>query len=536
MRRGAAALAALAVLAAGLAIAFAWQRGIASLYDDSVSYLVMAQALSPWETAPAAIAAAWPDQRYPPLFPLLLGVAGGAYDWRLAHAWVGVAFGAGVFLLGILGRGVSRRGLVGFMAALLFACMPGSWLNVKGILTEFPYIALSLAALLAHRRAAERPTTRSLVLLAALLAAAILTRTIGAALAAAVALAEGWRYLRLRDAARLRALAIACVGAIAVVGAWYLLRPRGGEDAYASFSAAVARNAADRGAAWLASLAASNVSAMVDAWLTALLVFWGEPWKPGFLIACIVGASGVAGTLWRAARAEADAIYVIAFFAILAAWPFPGQMYRLALPAIPLLALNAIWAWQALLARRLDEARAARWAALATAAPLVIAVLATYAYVAGRAHVPAGLEAAGYRARDIAEFYRVPFLPAAYATALAEIDVIADLDRIRATTPEKATVMWYRPEYVALLARRPGVELENPADPVGAARQIAEKRPDYVYLSAVHPRDTAHRQGDPMASLGVARRFGREVWRRDDGRGGYASALIAIDPSSLPPK
>jgi len=531
MRRATAALAALAAVAAGLAIAFAWQRGIASLCDDSVSYLVMAQALSPWESTPAAIAAAWPDQRYPPLFPMLLGVAGGAYDWRLAHAWVGLAFGIGVFLLGVLGRDVTRSALLGFMAALLLACMPGAWLNVKGILTEFPYIALSLAALVAYRHASEARSGRALAGLAVLVAASILMRTIGVALVAAVAIAEAWKYLGARDAVRLRSFAIACVAALVAVGAWYVLRPRGGEDAYASFSVAVAQNTADRGAGWLASLIASNVSATIDAWLTALLVFWGEPWKPAFLIACAVGLSGAAGTLWRAARGEADAIYVIVFFAILAAWPFPGQMYRLALPAVPLVAMNAIWLWNALLERRMEPLRAARWAAIAAAAPLVISVLAVYAYVAGRAHVPAGLEAAGYRARDIAEFYRVPFLPAAYATALAEIDVIADLDRVRSTTPESATVMWYRPEYVALLAHRRGVELENPADVAGAARQIAEKKPDYVYLSSVHPRDTAHRQGDPMASLAAARRYGREVWRRDDGRGGTAAALFAMDPA-----
>ncbi|HEX4330830.1 MAG TPA: hypothetical protein VH040_01720 [Usitatibacter sp.] len=533
MRRGTAALAAMAIVAAALAIAFAWQRGVASLYDDSVSYLVMAQALSPWEATPAPIAAAWPDQRYPPLFPLLLGVAGGAYDWRLAHAWVGLAFGAGVFLLGILGRGVTRSALVGAVAALLFACMPGAWLNVKGILTEFPYIALSLAALIAYRRCAERPTRPAFALVSVLLAAAILMRTIGVALLAAVAIAEGWRYLRGRDPVRLRGFAIACAGALALVAAWYVARPRGGEDAYVSFSASVAQNTAEHGAAWLASLVASNVSAMVDAWLTALLVFWGEPWKPGFMIACIVGASGVAGTLWRTARGEADAIYVVAFVAILAAWPFPGQMYRLALPAIPLVALNALSLWEALLARRMEGARAARWTAIAAGAPLLIAVLAAYAYIAGRAHVPAALEAAGYRARDIAEFYRVPFLPSAYATALGEIDVIADLERVRSTTPGTAAVMWYRPEYVALFARRRGIELENPADAAGAARQIAAKMPDYVYLSAVHPRDTAHRQGDPMASLEVARRYGREVWRRDDGHGGTAAALFAIDPARI---
>ncbi|HEX4780619.1 MAG TPA: hypothetical protein VH301_07690 [Usitatibacter sp.] len=531
MSRGTAALAALAVLTAAFAVAFSWQAGIASLYDDSVSYLVMAQALSPWETTPAAIAAAFPDQRYPPLFPLLLGLSGGAYDWHFAHAWVATSFGAAVFLLGLLARDVTKSALVAFMAALLFAWMPGSWLNVKGILSEFPYIALCLGALLAYRAADERPDRRRLALFALLLAASALTRTIGVALFAAVAVAEAWRFVRARDIGRLRAFAVAGAIAVAVVAAWYAVRPKGGDDAYVSFSAAVARNAADRGGAWLAGLVASNLSSMVDAWLTALLVFWGEPWKPAFVIACLVGASGVAGTLWRALRGEADAIYVIAFAAILAAWPFPGQMYRLALPALPLVAMNALWLWHELLARRAGEPRASRWTALATLLPLVFGMLAVVFYVAQRASLSGDLLAAGYRAGDIAEFYRIPARAPAYAAALAEIDVIADLERIAQGTPESATVMWYQPECVALLAHRRGVALDNPADGKGLAAQLQARRPDYLYLSAVHPRDTAHRQGDPMESLGVARRYGREVWRRDDGRGGPAAALIQMDPA-----
>ncbi len=95
--------------------------------------------------------------------------------------------------------------------------------------------------------------------------------------------------------------------------------------------------------------------------------------------------------------------------------------------------------------------------------------------------------------------------------------------------------MWYRPEYVALLAGRRGVALERPAEGRGLAAQLAAKRPDFLYLSAVHPRDTAHRDGDPMSGIApyVARRYGREVWRRDDGRGGAAAALIELDPARI---
>ncbi|HUL55624.1 MAG TPA: hypothetical protein VLT60_01410, partial [Usitatibacter sp.] len=95
-----AALALLAAIVGAVAIAFTWQRGLASLFDDSASYLVMAQAFCPWHETPAPVAAAFPAQKYPPLFPLLIALGGGAYDWRIAHAWVALSFAASVFLLG----------------------------------------------------------------------------------------------------------------------------------------------------------------------------------------------------------------------------------------------------------------------------------------------------------------------------------------------------------------------------------------------------------------------------------------------------
>jgi hypothetical protein len=90
-------LAALALVAGGVAIAFTWQPGLASLYDDSVFYLMMAQAISPFGQASPAVLAATPFDTYPPMLPVLLAMFGGAFDWRIAHAIVAVAFGASVF-------------------------------------------------------------------------------------------------------------------------------------------------------------------------------------------------------------------------------------------------------------------------------------------------------------------------------------------------------------------------------------------------------------------------------------------------------
>ncbi|HUL95828.1 MAG TPA: hypothetical protein VLT89_07440 [Usitatibacter sp.] len=533
MSRLPAALAGLALAAGAVAVAFTWQPGIASLFDDSVSYLVMAQAFSPWQPASPAIVAAFPLEKYPPLFPLLLAWGGGAYDWRIAHAWVALSFGASVFLLGLLARDAAKSAAIGFACALVYAWMPGAWLNVKGILSEFPYLALALAALLVHRRFAQRPDLARAAGLGVLLAAVFLTRTIGVALAAAIGLVELAHRVRGGDRNRFRGALVAMAIAALSGALWYALRPSGGDDAYASFGAGMARGAAEHGADWTGAIVANNLSALADAWLTALLIFWGEPWKPAFLLAALAGASGVAGTLWRAAKLEADAIYVAIFAAILAVWPFPGQMYRLALPAIPLVAMNAFWLWQRLLVLRMQAPRAARWSALAAVLPLSVCIPAALFYIAGRAGLPAPELAAGYRMTDIADFYRIPSRPAAEANALLQIGVLADLDQVRRTTPAEASVMWVVPSYVALLAGRRGVRLDRPADAAGLRAQVAAKRPDYLYLTGVHPRDTAHREGDPMASAAAARELGSVEWARPNAAGGVDALLVRIDAARV---
>jgi hypothetical protein len=531
MTRAHLALGALAAIAGAFAASFAWQPGLASIYDDSVSYLIMAQAFSPWSPVSDAVAAAWPGQKYPPLFPLLLALGGGASDWRIAHAWVAVSFAASVFLLGIHGRNATGSARLGFATALAYAWLPGAWLNMKGILSEFPYMALAFGALAwQYRLRSEAATRRDHLVLGLILAAALLTRTIGIALVAAVAIA-GIVASR-RSAARLRLMPWVIVPPLALAAAWYLVRPRGGDDAYVAFSTGMAQGAAEHGAAWALTLMANNVSALADAWFNALLVYWGEPWRPAFVVACAVGLSGIAGTVVRACKGEADGLYVLAFIAILVAWPFPGQMYRLALPVVPLVLLHALWLWERLAARFAGEERARRTVPYAAILPLALGVPAVLFYIAGRAAAGAAETAPGYRAGDIAEFYRIPDLRSAQAVALQEITVFQDLEQVGRTTPEGARVMWYAPDYVALIAGRRGVALER-RDVAAMSSQIAAAKPDYIYFAAVHPRDSARRLGNPLDGVAAALPFADPQWQRVNARGEMESVLLKADAARM---
>ena len=155
-------LAALALVAGVVAIAFTWQPGLASLYDDSVFYLMMAQAISPFGQASPAVLAATPFDTYPPMLPVLLALFGGAFDWRIAHAIV-----AACLRCERLPAGAARaahdllRARWDIACALVYALLPGAWLNVKGILSEFPYMALSFGILVLYERARERAATHA---------------------------------------------------------------------------------------------------------------------------------------------------------------------------------------------------------------------------------------------------------------------------------------------------------------------------------------------------------------------------------------
>ena len=84
--------------------AFVWQPTLATFADDSVSYLVMAQMFSPYESVSLAVAAAFPrDAFYPPLFPLVLALAGAAHDTAWAHALTALLLAASVPLIYLLG-------------------------------------------------------------------------------------------------------------------------------------------------------------------------------------------------------------------------------------------------------------------------------------------------------------------------------------------------------------------------------------------------------------------------------------------------
>jgi hypothetical protein len=484
--------------------------------------------MDPWSATPAPVAEVFALEKYPPGFPFLVAVAGGAYDWRIAHAIVAIAFAIGIGLAGWHARNVTGSKLAAFACAATLALLPGAWINLKGILSDFPYLALSLAALVLHARI-ERGTRGggAWLALAAVLAAVLLTRTIGVALVAAVAVHE-LRRLR-REHGDWRGAALAVAFPLACAGLWYLLRPAGGQDTYVAGGQGLLRGTLDHGPGWLARSALANASALAFSWRNDLIVFWDSPWQGKSILAAVLGVLALAGTVCRAARGTADGLYAAFYLAILLAWPFPAHMYRLGLPLIPVVLPAGWWLLERLLARA-PTVRGARPAALAAWLPVVLCAPATLIYVGGRATAP-GEPLGSYHRSDIAEYYRITLGPWAASVAEREIAVLRDLERIGAQTPPGARIAWYLPDYVALLAGRPAAAIPAVRDPHAFAAALRASAPDYLYVTAIPLRDEGTGGDDPLAPLRLAAPYSELAWTR--GAGKPEAALLRIDHARL---
>jgi hypothetical protein len=316
IRRNIAFAGVLAVVAA-LYFASGPSDRIGQLGGDWTWYLMMAGSYSPFSAHDAVYAAAAQESRFPPLYPLLLALVGAAENLRLAYT-VNVAclvFALGALYAWCLELGIARPWSLA--AALVVAMLPGSYLLALYPQSEYLYLALSLAALWLLARHARTRCSRDLIGAALLIAAACLTRSIGVALFAPLALA----VLRERRLAGFATIGIA----IAPLLGWQLVHqtPFG----YGRMAADIFAQATP---AWWWVQSAGMWTALRYGFGHSLVHFGGM-FAPTQALAALL----LAAALWRCVCLAADGVYVGAYLAMLTVWPFPEESTRFVWPIIP---------------------------------------------------------------------------------------------------------------------------------------------------------------------------------------------------------
>ncbi|HZQ72370.1 MAG TPA: hypothetical protein VFB08_05605 [Burkholderiales bacterium] len=497
-------LAAVTVLFAAACVAFVWQPVLASFADDSVSYLVMAKVFSPWASASEPVREAFVREAfYPPLFPLLLALAGGAERLAWAHALTALMLAASLpvlYLLAVrwLGGRWSALGVV-----LAAALAPSLWIHVKGILSEPLFLFFLLLSLLA---AGERRAR----LLALALSGLVLTRTVGVVVALAFAShALTRRGLSWRQRA---AAAWPAAAALAASACWAFLRPAATPEHYLGIIAERG-HALVAGGHVLAALQASlerQAAAIGQAWVGALMIFWVVGRAVPVVLASIVGILALAGLGLRLREGKPDAWMAAAYVGTFLLWPFDDQMTRFLFPAVPALLLYAFFT-----ASRLPRPRAALALLFLLVASLCVPALA---FMRQRSE-------AGAPYAWMTDWYRTPDLDNARRRSRTHLELLADMEEIREVCAPSDRVMWVAPSYIALLADRRGVPAPDADLPLARYREaVLAAQPQYVLLTAYHPRDTIH---DTAWQTGVAALNGQgEIVRARAGDGGVVSSLL----------
>jgi len=465
-------------------VAFCWHSVVATLGDDSVSYITLARHFSPWRPDPLAAPWAGYFANFPPLFPLLLALSGGAHDLFVGHMVVAAGAVASLFL--VHGYAREQANEAGALAvSVLFLLLPGMWLALAGILSESVFLALSLAALLYDaRRVRPESPARIHAILGLWIAAALLTRTAAIALVAAYVARLAFRAARDRQwpAARLW---LPAVIPVATQVAWLLVRPAIAVSAYQEVLGELA-------AAWLQQPVATFAESCQFLWRGWIGVFAVEAGgvRAG-LLSGLVALAGLAGAVRAALRDRIDGWYVLAGVATVFLVRYnEDNSRRLLYPLLPLLLLHAVEAVRALAGHL--PSRAGRWLPAAAFALAAAAVLPATAMIAGRAlerepYFP-GL---AYSPASMKGYYGFVDERFARAYALRDASLLGGMSFLDQWTPPGSRVMWVRPEYVAVLGRREGVPLLLRWDRATLARQVQRTRTDFVVLSVNFKNDLA---------------------------------------------
>jgi hypothetical protein len=492
---------------------------LASVADDSSNYLIMARCLSPWAGPGAAELSVCDQQYFPAGFPLLLGLTGTSGSLPLAHLVVLGAFAASLPCVWVHARAVLGSPLLAHVLVGCFAVLPGTLLGLQGILSESWYLLLTSCFFLFLTREddhAKHSRVRAAVL-GGVLGLLVCARSIGIVLMFAV-FATLMRAILSRvrsDRDRSFAWGVLAV-AVMVAGVINRVFPP-------------ARTSHDYGAIWSGLLESvpdipgylgAQGAALAQAWATYIALYWTDDrplvWlgMTGLLAVALVGLS------WRLLRNELDAWYVSAYLAVLALWPYPGQMLRFLFPVMPLLMLQGAWLL-AQVCRSRPRARVAAW--LAPALVLSVA-LPAQAFLLGRAELARAL-----RMNPVYEWLRKPGAEEARRELGLQNAMLADLQALRAALPADAVVAFYEPSYVALLAGRRAVALAFPVDDA-AWRSARNAGASHVLLTRIHPR-LSRSAIDGLAIVAPPPSGARLVWcSREPLQGMETSCLYELPP------
>jgi hypothetical protein len=522
----------LLAVAAPAMIHFAASDVIASLGDDSVSYLMLARYILDPEDG---INRAWVgyQSHFPPLFALVLAITGGAWNLATAHAVVAAFAILSVVLLYRYAALLLGGNAAGLLVAGLFLLTPTAWISISGILSESLFLFATLCALYYYetRLAGPDAPLHRWMVFGILLGATVLVRTVGVALVlaygvhvlvAAVARTPGPGLTK-------RLLPFGPVALM--VALWLLWRPKPEGFNYQSVTSNILN---DLLLADPIRFLRSCAQVTLGGWTRTFTADSDVHWLPKVVFG-IVGLLGIAGAILRARANRIDGWYVLAMLPIVSVWLFSEDSNRrLLYPLVPVLIIHAA-VFIAVVIRRIPSQRHRRiLVAAAVALPTVLcfpAWLLVQSKSLDRDTIHPGLR---YRYSDMTDYYTTIDVKTARAMVSKHAAILGGIESLQTVTPPGSRVMWLRPDYVAVLGHRRGLPLYYRWSPEDFFREIQRSKADYMIASSLLKADMDGGEGNPALLFNRALQVSGVAHSvRSSGMDGYEIAVLKIDPAAV---
>lgn len=493
--------------------------------DDSPSYMLLAQAFSPYFTAPDVILEGAQKENYPPLFPSLLAVLGASHSFIYAHLVVGLTFILGLPIVYKLAHRIIQDKKYALACILLYCLTPGVFLGILGILSEPLYIVLSLGFIALFLSSQNWHSDKKIILYLGLLSiACIMTRTIGICLSIAVfatILFDAKRLTLIRNKALIAA--ILAPGLVALL--WHYFRPTTGaslyEDDVVSVWQSISSNPLD--------LIYPQLIGLAQAWHKTLHLYTTSYISPIYIASSLLALCFLWTLGKRLGENKLDAWYSAVYLLILLLWPFPEQLTRFLFPLMPM-----VWIYCLLFTREwlthLANKPFAKYHFMVASLFFFALLLPSVLFLNIRVNDAIKMD----KTRIVMSTHYNPNKERAYYGAFLNQLLFQDMKKIKTSVQKNETVLWFTPKYIYLLAERKSLKLPINQSKEKMLSYIARSDADYVYISQLNPWSSASK--NPMFDLPYLNDVGSHVWNSQyeiNDMEVMFSALVKINKNKL---
>lgn len=447
----------------GIYFFWAWSKVLDGFGGDNAFYLLIAKYFSPWSGHSDIAAHFFSHSFYPPLYPLVLAFFGGGESLLVAHVVTVTCLLLAFLAIYAWMRALNMPMLVAGLLVLLFALMPGTYMQALAILSENLYLFLTLVCIASVAAYENDNRIHWLWLATFSLAAASITRSAGISLVVACAM-----YLALHRPPRFWLLAAA---AIVPLAAWNLFSHH---ESSGYLSVLAEKYRVEPLASFIRNLSIE---------IRVLWIGWISNFTGSYVLAPLLGflaAICVGGALYRAYRRRLDGFYSITYLVLILVWPFPAEAQRLLFVIVPVLLVQGVLLLELLPRLWIGDREIKPVYVLFVAVFLVI--VPDLALTTSRFLKPLPAELSDYR--RMPGWYAVD-PDEARMNVMSSRSLVENLESIRAVVPEKQCIYAIKPSIVSYLSQRISYAPPKPQLDVAAFdAYIGQTKCRYVYMMA----------------------------------------------------